>query len=134
MIGNGGAPEPIRVRLADGAATIVAKLPEGGEPETESMVAAVVPKAGTPGTFMVLPLEPSIQKPAGGFSGQMNGSPFFMGLAPGDYSVYAWRSTQQIEYRNPAVIAGMSSYAVSISVGNGETKEVAVKLIPKADN
>jgi hypothetical protein len=52
------------------------------------------------------------------------------GLAPGDYTLYAWQGRQEIEYRNPAVLQTMSSGAVSAHVREGETEQVNMTVIP----
>ena len=55
------------------------------------------------------------------------------GLAPGDYLIYAWRDTQQVEYRNPAVLAALSTYAVAVTLAAGDAKEIIIKVIPNPD-
>ena len=57
----------------------------------------------------------------------------FTGLAPGDYLIYAWRDSQQIEYANPAFLETLSRHAVTVTVAAGDAKEVTLKLIPKED-
>ena len=54
------------------------------------------------------------------------------GLAPGEYTLYAWQGNQEIEYRNPAVLQTMSSSAVSEHVRQGETEQVSLTVIPLA--
>ena len=138
---GGGAPEPLKLRLADGGCIIRAKLGDE-DSEAELMYVAVMPRSGTPGTLVVNPFmgTPNPGNSAtsvtgfAGRSGGSNGSLNFMGLAPGDYTVIAWRSSQEVEYRNPVVLAAISSYGVSVSLGDGESKEVTFKLIPKGVN
>jgi hypothetical protein len=52
------------------------------------------------------------------------------GLAPGDYTLYAWQGSQEIEYRNPAVLQTLSSGAVSAHVREGQTEQVNMTVIP----
>jgi hypothetical protein len=54
------------------------------------------------------------------------------GLAPGEYTLYAWQGGREIEYRNPAVLQTMSSGAVSAHVRQGETEQVNMTVIPMA--
>ena len=57
---------------------------------------------------------------------------FYAGnLAPGQYSVYAWPSDQQVEYRNPDVLRSLSGGAVSVTLhefGNEQTEVKATSL------
>jgi hypothetical protein len=53
-----------------------------------------------------------------------------VGLAPGDYSLYALPIHQQIEYKNPDVLNGLSQFATEVSVADGERAVVTVKAIP----
>jgi hypothetical protein len=53
-----------------------------------------------------------------------------VGLAPGDYSLYALPIHQQIEYKNPDVLNGLSQFATEVSVADGERAVVKVKAIP----
>lgn len=55
----------------------------------------------------------------------------FGGLAPGDYTVYAWPESHPLEFRNPAVLSRLSQYGTTFKVGEGESKEVTVKPIPE---
>jgi hypothetical protein len=52
------------------------------------------------------------------------------GLTPGEYTLYAWPETRAIEYRNPWVLAELSTYATSVTVHDGGKHLVALKPIP----
>jgi hypothetical protein len=42
---------------------------------------------------------------------------FFAGnLAPGEYQLYAWPATQEVEYRNPEAMRALSGNAVAVSL------------------
>jgi hypothetical protein len=61
----------------------------------------------------------------------VNGAFSVTGLAPGDYSVYAWHNLEQIEYANPRVLERYKGNSRSVSVGEGQTLAgVDVELLP----
>ncbi|MGD0496978.1 MAG: carboxypeptidase-like regulatory domain-containing protein [Bryobacteraceae bacterium] len=49
-------------------------------------------------------------------------------LAPGDYRIYAWPASRQVEYYSPAALEALSSTAVSISLAPNAQGHVSVKL------
>jgi hypothetical protein len=56
---------------------------------------------------------------------------FYAGnLAPGQYSVYAWPSDQQVEYRNPDVLRSLSGGAVSVTLHEFGNEQIEVKATP----
>ena len=134
-----GAPEPIKIQLSEGAAAINAKLAEI-VPDAEMVFVALQPKSGAAGQLTIVQISASVVIDTRKLNSQMSElltkyvPSTFAGLAPGDYAIYAWRDSQQIEYKNPAVLAALSTHAVTVSVGSGETKEVTLKLIPKEDS
>jgi hypothetical protein len=52
------------------------------------------------------------------------------GLTPAEYTLYAWPETRAVEYRNPWVLAELSTYATSVAVRDGGSHVVALKPIP----
>ena len=52
------------------------------------------------------------------------------GLAPGQYTLYAWPESAQIEYRNPWTLSGLEEFAVPVPLGEGEVETVALKPVP----
>jgi len=49
------------------------------------------------------------------------------GLAPGDYRVYAWDDTKQVEYANPAWMQRYAANAAAVTVQAGQATQVALK-------
>ncbi len=141
---NSGAAtvEPIRVQYGDDVgSTVIPKISET-VPDADLIVVALLPKSGNPEDLTIIRMPamampkmanlpaamqtPDLSKAMATFT--------FPSLAPGDYTVYAWRNGQQLEYRNPAVLAALSAYGVAVTVAAGDSKEVMLKVIPKADS
>lgn len=114
----GGAPE-IVIDVTPGGGTI--KLNLEGVPEQPVLgkftQVLLVGQNGTARSYRS-------DQPAG------NQGEFYF-VAPGDYTLYAWPSSHQIEFRNPAVLDSLSQYATPVKVADGETKEVTIKPIPQ---
>ena len=55
----------------------------------------------------------------------------FSNLAPGEYTIFAWSSTREVEYQNPSALAALSAYGVAVSIKDGSHEKVDVKLIPE---
>ncbi|MFI5106475.1 MAG: hypothetical protein ACHP79_16245, partial [Terriglobales bacterium] len=53
------------------------------------------------------------------------------GLAPGDYKVFAFDSTDGLEYTNPSVLSRYSSKAARVSIMPKATSSVSADLIHK---
>ncbi len=49
------------------------------------------------------------------------------GFAPGDYRIYAWDDSRQVEYANPAWMQRYAADGVSVSIQAGQTARVAIK-------
>jgi hypothetical protein len=54
----------------------------------------------------------------------------FYPLAPGQYTVYAWPATREVEYRSPTALAALAAYGVPVEIQEGSDAEVTVKLAP----
>jgi hypothetical protein len=106
------APPPVKIRLAKGSATIHGKFVEHGP--NDSVTVAIVPKLS--GLISVV----------NAYTGEFSAD----GLAPGEYSVYAWPSSRAVEYRNPEALAALASKAVTVSLQVGDDKEVTLKVVP----
>jgi hypothetical protein len=52
-------------------------------------------------------------------------------VEPGDYTIYAWPVTKQVEYYSPEVLRALAAYATSARIQEGMDTEVAVKLVPE---
>ena len=112
-------PPPLKVSLGQGAGTVRAKV--AGLAVGESATVVAVRRYGTA-------VQPTRLWP------EREGMFFASGLAPGDYSLYAWGAAREVEYRNPAVLEALSAYALSVSLPTSGALDVAVKLIPKDSN
>jgi protocatechuate 3,4-dioxygenase beta subunit len=55
---------------------------------------------------------------------------FVFNLAPGDYTLYAWPATQQVEFRNPEVLRALSASAVTATVSENGDQQVSLKVVP----
>jgi len=53
------------------------------------------------------------------------------GLAPGQYTLFAWHESRNLEYRNAWVLSGLAAYAVSLTLGQGEIKNIALTPVPE---
>ncbi len=114
---SGGAPE-IVIEVTPGGGMI--KLQMDGVPEEpvpgQSVQLLLVGQNGTARTLQ---------------SGQAFGNEGgFRFVAPGDYTLYAWPSSHEVEFRNPVVLDSLSQYATPVKIAEGETKEVTIKPIP----
>ena len=52
------------------------------------------------------------------------------GLTPGEYTLYAWPESRQIEYRNPWTLSSLSAYAVPVIVTDGAKHTVTLTPVP----
>ena len=48
-------------------------------------------------------------------------------LAPGDYELYAWPGTREVEYYNPTALQAISSNMVRVSLREGGREQVSLK-------
>ena len=53
-------------------------------------------------------------------------------LAPGDYKVYAWDDSREVEYYSPAALEALSKTAVAVHLQSGGTERITVKFAPEA--
>lgn len=54
-------------------------------------------------------------------------------LAPGEYTVYAWPSGREVEYYNPAALQALSAYGIPVSLREGATEQIQLKVAPKEE-
>ena len=75
---------------------------------------------------LVLPDGDSAEEPRQVFTaGQFS----FAGLAPGSYHVYAFPSTNGIEYANPGAMTRYADRATQVTLSENESKDITVNLI-----
>jgi hypothetical protein len=58
------------------------------------------------------------------------GTTIFGALAPGDYTIYAWPESRQVEYQSASALGLLSAYGVRVSVTEGAQEKVTVKSAP----
>lgn len=113
------SPAEIKVTLRRGGGTIhgiVSGLPRG-----EAATVVLIRTAGFSGI-------PTVAHAVS----QENGSEaqFFAGnLAPGEYQIYAWPATQEVEYRNPEALRALSGSVVAVSLHEHGDEQVTLKAV-----
>ncbi len=110
------APPEIRIVLAAGGGNLECTV--AGLDEESSATVAAVRRYNS--TNLV-----TIRKAYGASPVQ------FPNLAPGEYTIFAWPSTREVEYQNPYALAGLSAYGVAVSIKEGSHEKVGVKLVPE---
>jgi hypothetical protein len=113
------SPEELKVTLHGGGGSIrgvVTGLRPG-----ETATVALIRSAGLAGI-------PTIAQT---FIDESTGEAQFMAgnLAPGEYLLYAWPSTQEVEYRNPEVLRPLSGGAVAVSLRDHGEEQVRLKAV-----
>jgi hypothetical protein len=120
MIPPGGTPPPIEVAMKPGGGTIHGKLAVKSETHRGAILAVPSSSSSTGPLFQTL-----------GFADDEDQEFELDNLAPGDYAVYAFSSsTEQIEYRNPAVLQALTG-GTSVHVDDGKTSEVTLEKVVK---
>ncbi len=113
----GAAPAPLEVVLQRGGGTI--KGSATGLPKNGGQILLV--RQGAPAAIHT----PSYIDNDGTFE--------VSDLAPDEYTIYVWTRTEELEYRNPAVLERLSKYATKVTVREGETQTITVRAIPKEE-
>jgi hypothetical protein len=108
----GGAPELV-VRLQQGGGAIETEIP--GASLQDSFRVAILRKSGS-GLIATTEVVAAHST--------------FDSLAPGEYVLYTWPAGRELEFRNPAALSAVLSYGVPVSLRDGETQEVTLKVIP----
>ena len=112
--------EPLVITLSEGGGRIGGTV--SGLQAGESATIAVV-RAG--GNFGVVATTAATRLP------NADDARFFVfNLAPGDYTLYAWPATQQVEFRNPEVLRALSANAVTATVSENGDQQVSLKVVP----
>jgi hypothetical protein len=112
-VGTGRAPD-LRITIRRGGGAVEGSVE--GVTSTAAVPVLVVQKHGSTQTMSLI---------------RADGGRFLAaGLAPGDYALYALPAIQQIEYKNPDVLAGFSEFATQISVKDGVREFVTLKPVP----
>jgi len=112
-------PEPLVITLTSGRGTIRGSV-AGLEPG-ESATVALVRANGSSG---VPTITQAFQRPRS--SDLEFQAP---GLPPGDYTIYAWPSTRQVEYRNPEALGAILGKAVRVTLPEGGNEQVALEVV-----
>jgi hypothetical protein len=122
------SPEPLVITLGRGSGTIRGAVVglQQGEAATVVLLRSGSPK-GAPRTVRSFPrFDPQ--------TGQRDSDPNTMefvaaSLAPGDYVIYAWPSSQQLEFRNPEVLRSLSGSAAAVSLHENGQEQVKVNVV-----
>ena len=119
-VNSGQHSQPIEVVLRDDAATLNVSL-RSNAPIKERPAVFALSDAGNP--QIALRMAMSWTSGTDGTGAELNG------LAPGDYTVYAFDNADNLEYRNPDVLSAYSSHAAHVTLApNGKTN-IVVDLI-----
>ena len=113
------SPAEIKVTLRRGGGTIhgiVSGLPPG-----EAATVVLIRTAGLSGIPTVAH---AVSQENGGEAR------FFAGnLAPGEYQIYAWPATQEVEYRNPEALRALSGSLVAVSLHEHGEEQITLKAV-----
>jgi hypothetical protein len=110
------APPEVRIVLAAGGGSLECTV--AGLDEESSATVAAVRRYNS--TNLV-----TLGYAGGGFPSH------FSNLAPGEYTIFAWPSTREVEYQSPSALAELSAYGVAVSIKEGAHETLALKLIPE---
>ncbi|HEY0785085.1 MAG TPA: carboxypeptidase-like regulatory domain-containing protein [Acidobacteriaceae bacterium] len=117
---DGSAP-PVLVTLRDDNATISATLAaslqtaQSAQPLKQSIYLQLLPLSGTASEMTSL--------------FQPDGTPTVVRVAPGGYLAIASSTQQEIEYRNPKVMANLAARGQAVTVEPGGTAQVALSVL-----
>jgi hypothetical protein len=121
QMGLTGSTEPMELTLRDGCARLTLHLPRNlaapaaGE-ETYYTVYAV-PDFDFTGDLAPIPLRAST-----------GGTATLDDLTPGSYHVYTFAGSMDLEYRNPAVMAGLSSPGQAVTLFPGASRDLVLEI------
>ena len=119
LVASGGQTSPMEVVLRDDGATLTGtvKSPDG-TPVQATVVAVPQPVSKVPPKTAYV---------------SSQGSFTFDGLAPGDYLIYAFDSTDRVEYGNPDVLEPYTSQAAHVTLSPNQKAQVSLDLITVGD-
>lgn len=110
----GIAPEAIEVALKHDGGSVEGSVTDDDGPLARASVILV--SASHPANL----LGPFATNDEGGFR--------FGNVAPGAYTIWAWRADSEVEYRNPAALQALGSQPASVTVTAEGEQKVEVKL------
>jgi hypothetical protein len=112
-VGTGRPPE-LKISIRKGGGAVEGSIE--GAPPGSAVPVLVVQKHGSAQTTSL------IRADSGRF--------LAAGLAPGNYLFYALPGIQQMEYKNPEVLAALAEFATQVSVREGAKEFVTLKPVP----
>ncbi|HUI26189.1 MAG TPA: carboxypeptidase-like regulatory domain-containing protein [Candidatus Kryptonia bacterium] len=116
IIVSAGQSYPLDIVLRDDSASLTISIRGLGKPDH--------PQAG----IVILP-QPASKLPPHVLNGVTNNYTE-MGLAPGDYLVFAFDRIDSLEYTDPDALAAYASQAAHVTLAAGQQGQVALDLIP----
>lgn len=117
-----GAPAPIDIVVTSHCGSVEASLAASDTTLPTDLMLALLRKSGDE---LVLEKE-------GYLNGSVNNPTFLLqGIAPGDYTLYAWPREAQIEYANPEYMRQFESYGKAVTVTEDNKVNVTLdKVLP----
>ncbi|MEQ1885889.1 MAG: carboxypeptidase-like regulatory domain-containing protein [Bryobacteraceae bacterium] len=112
-------PEPLMITVSSGRGTIQGTI--RGLPPGEYASVVLIRANGLSG----VPTVTQSRRPRNSSDSQFEA----FDLLPGDYALYAWPSTQQVEYRNPEALRLLSGKAVKVTLRDGGKEQVTLDLV-----
>jgi hypothetical protein len=116
-VGYGDMPE-LKIVLSRNAGQVECSL-EGGAGGGVSLTVAAVRTRGAS-------VQTTLQRMAGD-------RVIFGNLAPGDYTIYAWPFSRQVEYESAAALASLAAYGVPVTIGDGAHERITLKVAPEQE-
>ncbi len=113
-----GSVPPIEITLRDDGGAVKIHV-NSSQPPVKAW-AVLAPEFAPRQTPVLLNVEPGTDR-------------LYGGLAPGDYKVYVFDSTDGLEYANPDVLSRYNAKAVRVSVTSGGTASVGAELIHREE-
>jgi len=113
------APEPLTITLASGTGNIKGSI--AGLQPGKSATVLLIRANGLSGVPMTTQATREPNSTDVGFQ--------VYGLPPGDYTLIAWPSTQQVEFRNPEALRAISGKAVRVTLREGVDEQVSLEVI-----
>lgn len=117
---GGSVPSVLEITVSDaGGAVTGTVMDQGGQPAMSALV-----------TLFPEPDDPARQGLFKGVWTEVDGSFEFLGVAPGEYRVFAWEILEPGAYQNPDFLEEFKDRGISVSVRERQTSNVELELIP----
>lgn len=120
IIGSSGSAPPMELTLRDDCAKLSLSLPQSlastGAGEEPVYTVYVVPDFDASVDLPLVTLRPSL---GAGFT--------LENLSPGSYHIYTFGAPVQLEYRNPAVTAGLHTPGQTVTLSPGSTSQLVLE-------